>query len=62
MMKLKERYTIILVTNNTKRAARVGDRTAFFLMGELVEADVTGKMFTAPRDKRTEDYISGRFG
>ena len=62
MMKLKARYTIILVTNNTKQAARVGDRTAFFLMGELVEVDITGKMFTAPRDKGTEDYISGRFG
>ena len=62
MLKLKERYTIILVTNNTKQAARVGDRTAFFLMGELVESDETSKIFTAPADQRTEDYISGRFG
>ncbi len=62
MMKLKARYTIVLVTNNTKQAARVGDQTAFFLMGEMVEKDSTGNMFTAPRDKRTEDYISGRFG
>ena len=62
MMKLKEHYTIVLVTNNTKQAARVGDKTAFFLMGELVEIEATGKIFTAPRDKRTEDYVSGRFG
>ena len=62
MLKLKEHYTLVLVTNNTKQAARVGDKTAFFLMGELVEKDETGKMFTSPRDRRTEDYISGRFG
>ncbi|MFH0984812.1 MAG: phosphate ABC transporter ATP-binding protein [Candidatus Omnitrophota bacterium] len=62
MFELKARYTQILVTNNVKQAARVGDRTAFFLMGELVEIDETGKVFTAPRDPRTQDYISGRFG
>lgn len=62
MMKLKEHYTIVLVTNNTKQAARVGDETAFFLMGELIEKAETTKIFTAPQDKRTEDYISGRFG
>jgi len=62
MLKLKEHYTLVLVTNNTKQAARVGDRTAFFLMGELIEKDLTGKMFTSPGDQRTEDYISGRFG
>ncbi|MBI4353217.1 MAG: phosphate ABC transporter ATP-binding protein [Candidatus Omnitrophica bacterium] len=62
MLKLKERYTLVLVTNNTKQAARVGDRTAFFLMGELVEMDVTSRIFTAPLDKRTDDYISGKFG
>ena len=62
MMKLKEEYTIVLVTNNTKQAARVGDKTAFFLMGQMIEKDVTGKLFTTPSDKRTEDYISGRFG
>ncbi len=62
MLKLKQHYTIILVTNNTKQAARVGDHTAFFLMGELVEKGRTGEIFTAPRDQRTEDYISGRFG
>lgn len=62
MLKLKNEYTIVLVTNNTKQAARVGDETAFFLMGELIEKGETGKIFTAPADKRTEDYISGRFG
>jgi len=62
MLKLKKEYTIVLVTNNTKQAARVGDKTAFFLMGELIEIDETGKIFTTPKDKRTEDYISGRFG
>ncbi|MRR09611.1 ATP-binding cassette domain-containing protein, partial [bacterium] len=59
---LKERYTIILVTNNTKQAARVADATAFFLMGELVETGPTGRLFTAPADQRTNDYITGRFG
>ena len=62
MGQLKNQYTIVLVTNNTKQAARVGDETAFFLMGELVEKGRTGQIFTAPRDKRTDDYISGRFG
>ena len=62
MQELKKKYTLILVTNNTKQAARVSDRTAFFLMGELVEIDETERIFTVPRDKRTEDYISGRFG
>lgn len=62
MLNLKEKYTIVLVTNNTKQAARVSDETAFFLMGELVEMDLTSKIFTAPRDQRTDDYISGRFG
>ena len=62
MLKLKEKYTIILVTNNVKQAARVGDRTAFFLSGDLIELDKTDKMFTTPRDKRTDDYISGKFG
>ncbi len=62
MLGFKKRYTQILVTNNTKQAARVSDRTAFFLMGELIEIDTTGKIFTSPQDKRTNDYISGRFG
>lgn len=62
MLQLKSRYTIVLVTNNTKQAARVSDRTAFFLMGEIVEIDRTDKIFTAPADTRTSDYIEGRFG
>lgn len=62
MIRFKNKYTQILVTNNTKQAARVSDRTAFFLMGELIEIDQTGKIFTYPQDKRTNDYISGRFG
>lgn len=62
MYRFKDKYTQILVTNNTKQAARVSGRTAFFLMGELVEIDKTERMFTSPSDKRTNDYISGRFG
>jgi len=62
MVKLKEEYTIILVTNNVKQAARVGDKTAFFLNGELIEVDKTEKIFTAPKDKRTDGYIRGKFG
>jgi len=62
LVDLKNRYTIILVTNNTMQAARVADRTAFFLMGELVEHGETKDMFTAPHDKRTVDYVTGRFG
>ena len=62
MRVLKERYTIILVTNNVAQAARVGDRTAFLLMGELVELDETKQLFTSPTDKRTNDYITGKFG
>jgi phosphate transport system ATP-binding protein len=52
----------VIVTNNTKQAARVSDRTAFFLLGELIEDGVTGRIFTAPADRRTSDYIEGRFG
>jgi phosphate transport system ATP-binding protein len=59
---LKEKYTIVLVTNNVAQAARVGDRTAFFLMGEMIEVSETSKMFTTPADKRTGDYITGKFG
>jgi phosphate transport system ATP-binding protein len=62
MQELKKNYTQILVTNNVKQAARASDRTAFFLMGELIEIAPTGELFTVPRDKRTEDYITGRFG
>ena len=62
MLQLKARYTLVLVTNNTKQAARVADRTAFFLMGALVELHETRRLFTTPRDTRTEAYVSGRFG
>lgn len=62
MIELKKNYTIVLVTNNTKQAARVADRVAFFLMGELIEIDKTEKIFTAPAQIKTEDYISGKFG
>ena len=62
MLKLKADYTIILVTNNVKQAARVGDKTAFFLSGELIEMDKTDKIFTTPKDLRTDDYIRGKFG
>ncbi len=59
---LKSRYTIILVTNNTKQAARVADNTSFFLMSEMVEYGPTDQIFTVPTDGRTNDYITGRFG
>jgi phosphate transport system ATP-binding protein len=62
MQQLKENYTQILVTNNTKQAARVSERCAFFLMGEMIEIDETAELFTNPQDKRTDDYITGRFG
>jgi phosphate transport system ATP-binding protein len=62
MLNLKEKYTIVLVTNNVAQAARVGERTAFFLMGDLVEVSATSKMFTTPADSRTSDYITGKFG
>lgn len=62
MVKLKQKYTIVLVTNNVKQAARVGDKTAFFLSGELIEMDKTDKIFTAPKDNRTDGYIRGIFG
>jgi phosphate transport system ATP-binding protein len=62
LRELKKQYTIILVTNNTKQAARVADRTAFFLSGEMIEIGQTEKIFTAPVDQRTNDYIVGRFG
>ena len=59
---LKEKYTIIMVTHNMQQAVRISDRTAFFLLGELIECDSTDKLFSQPEDKRTEDYITGRFG
>jgi len=62
MTKLKKEYTIVLVTNNVKQAARVGDMTAFFLSGELIELDETDKIFTTPQDRRTDAYIRGEFG
>ena len=59
---LKNKYTVIMVTHNMQQAARISDNTAFFLLGELVEFGKTEQLFSAPRDKRTEDYITGRFG
>lgn len=59
---LKENYTIVIVTHNMQQAARVSDLTGFFLNGEMIEYDVTNTIFTKPKDKRTEDYITGRFG
>lgn len=61
-IELKEKYTIITVTHNMQQAARIADKTAFFLLGEIIEFDDTDKMFSTPSDKRTEDYITGRFG
>lgn len=61
-LKLKERYTIVIVTHNMQQAVRISDKTAFFLLGEMVEFDDTEKLFSMPKDKRTEDYITGRFG
>lgn len=61
-LQLKEKYTIIMVTHNMQQAVRISDRTAFFLLGELVEFDETQRLFSQPRYKRTEDYITGRFG
>mgnify|MGYP004645439597 CR=1 FL=1 len=61
-IELKKCYTIVMVTHNMQQAARISDKTAFFLLGEVVEYDDTEKLFSAPRDKRTEDYITGRFG
>jgi phosphate transport system ATP-binding protein len=62
VQELKKHYTIVIVTHNMQQAARVSDVTAFFLNGELIEYDVTENMFTKPKDQRTEDYITGRFG
>jgi phosphate transport system ATP-binding protein len=62
IFELKKEYTVVIVTHNMQQAARVADFTAFFLMGNMVELDKTETMFTKPSDKRTEDYITGRFG
>ena len=59
---MKEKYTVIMVTHNMQQAVRVSDKTAFFLLGELVEFGDTDKIFSMPKDKRTEEYITGRFG
>ncbi|MDD6095858.1 MAG: phosphate ABC transporter ATP-binding protein PstB [Clostridia bacterium] len=61
-MKLKEKYTILIVTHNMQQAVRISDKTAFFLLGDMVEFGETEKLFSMPKDKRTEDYITGRFG
>ena len=61
-LQLKSKYTIVMVTHNMQQAARISDRTAFFLLGEVIEYDETAKIFSMPQDKRTEDYITGRFG
>ena len=61
-MGLKERYTIVIVTHNMQQAVRISDRTAFFLLGELIECGETERLFSQPEDRRTEDYITGRFG
>ena len=61
-LQLKQDYTIVMVTHNMQQAARISDRTAFFLLGEVIEYDETQRLFSIPQDKRTEDYITGRFG
>ena len=61
-LELKEKYTIVMVTHNMQQAARISDKTAFFLLGDVIEFDETEKLFSMPADKRTEDYITGRFG
>ena len=60
--RLKKDYTIVMVTHNMQQAVRISDRTVFFLMGEVVETGMTERIFSMPRDKRTEDYVTGRFG
>lgn len=62
VMDIKKEYTIVMVTHNMQQAVRVSDTTVFFLLGEIIESGATGQMFSVPRDKRTEDYITGRFG
>ena len=62
IFELKQNYTVVIVTHNMQQAARVADNTGFFLLGDLIEFDKTEKIFTNPSDKRTEDYITGRFG
>lgn len=59
---LKKDYTIVIVTHNMQQATRISDKTAFFLMGEIIEYERTDRLFSMPRDRRTEEYITGRFG
>ena len=59
---MKKEYTIVIVTHNMQQAARISDKTAFFLNGEIIEYDVTNNVFSNPKDSRTEDYVTGRFG
>ena len=61
-IELKKQYTIVIVTHNMQQAVRISDKTAFFLLGEMIEFAPTEEMFSMPKDKRTEDYITGRFG
>ena len=61
-LELKKQYTIVMVTHNMQQATRVSDKTVFFLLGEVVETAPTEQLFSMPKDKRTEDYITGRFG
>ena len=61
-VELKNKYTIVMVTHNMQQASRISDKTAFFLLGEVIEYDRTDKIFSMPANKKTEDYISGRFG
>ena len=62
ILDLKKAYTIVIVTHNMQQAARISDSTGFFFLGELVEFDLTSNIFTNPRNKKTEDYVTGRFG
>ena len=62
VMELKSQYTIVMVTHNMQQAVRVSDQTAFFLLGDLVEYGDTDQLFSTPKEKKTEDYITGRFG
>ena len=62
MAELRNQYTVVIVTHNMQQAARISDYTAFFLVGEMVEFNTTDEIFARPQDKRTEDYITGRFG
>ena len=62
IVELKQKYTIAIVTHNMQQAARVSDKTAFMYLGELIEFDETSRIFTSPSDRRTQDYITGRFG